>query len=1346
MATRIKSSQIADGAIVAADLHSAIAVSTTSSGTFGSVIVDTITIDAAAIATTANMTLDSGSDIILDADGGNIMLKDDTVWFGNFNHNGNNLAIDAKIADGSIVFRGTDGSTPVTALTLDMSNAGRATFNENVNVGGDLTITGDLTVEGTSVTLNTTALDVEDKNITLNYHASNDTSASADGAGITIQDAVDASTDASILWDATNDKFSVSHSIEVTGTLTSAGPFTVTGTNGNFTIAANGNDIYYGRNGANYHIAGTANGAFNFLTGASSTNRFKIASNGDIGFYEDNNSAGGGTPAIGMHWDYADGRLGIGSSSICTDPQWELVVGSGVTGATNGQIFVDATIDGTGDGITIDGDGRSANNGALFLIIDKDNNIAMDVGTTGNVAIGSSVSATAKLHVKRTDTHSGQRTIYADGTQLSAISTSGTNYLHNVWIENHNFDIDSGVTDSGYRIGLNIEGYHDSNVFEGTLATQKNIWSRNGNNTNGTGTITDSYNLHLDTLSGGGMTITNNWGLYQTGSGTKNYFEGNLGIGVNPTNAKLEVVSASGEVFRADAASGAYRIIANQDDVLLQGDVGIGTLDPKANFQVMGPSSATVPGSGTGAVGGSIFSADLNTYGMHIGSITSGKGYIQQQRTDTETYYDILLQPNGGKVGVGGAEYPTGKLTIANATGTSAPSTITASNTYLHLGGKDYGPNNNGKFMIGFGFTDGTTNTNSPAYIGYEEGSTSGDTYGDLTFYTRSVYTDTAPSERLRIGSGGAIRVADSGSLQKGMWHQHEYNSFSRTLTNTAGAEEWIRLFEFDNPFTGEVSYGVFGNNFEETGIVEIGTSWTSSNLKLNVTRQTYQHVFEEFRLASPSSGANYELWARISIDGTRLAGNPSIRYQVSTLVHNNGSSTDPAGGIVAYRNDQPSSTPPTNRTTTVLTANNVTARKGQLVQTADNGTYSAIFETNSDSQIRLKAPSTAWAGINFMDDTGSENIFYRGSSATFSIGGGGSTTSGKKLHIDGGTTIGSSLDNTTMPTDGLLVETQINIGENPASPDGTNYPRHILHIGGTTTNPSYEQLSMASGSNSGGENATTIRMANVGNDFYLTNNYYNWGTHLFDEANEGQAFFKMLEDGRFSFGGRSSASTSTPSYNAAINGSDGSISAGSSLTMVNGMAKMNVVGNSDTSSEDVELRFIDYDQTTGSGNGLISWYQDVSGVGPQKYAELRCNDDLGWLWYKYDSTNGLTNVASMDLDGNFSAASKSFDIEHPTKEGMRLHHGSLEGPEHGVYIRGKLKDSNVIELPEYWTGLVDEDTITVQLTAIGAKQDLWVESIENNTVNVGGENVNCFYFIQAERKDVDKFDVEYKA
>ena len=120
----------------------------------------------------------------------------------------------------------------------------------------------------------------------------------------------------------------------------------------------------------------------------------------------------------------------------------------------------------------------------------------------------------------------------------------------------------------------------------------------------------------------------------------------------------------------------------------------------------------------------------------------------------------------------------------------------------------------------------------------------------------------------------------------------------------------------------------------------------------------------------------------------------------------------------------------------------------------------------------------------------------------------------------------------------------------------------------------------------------------------------------------------------------------------------------------------------------------------------------------------------------------------TLEVNGSFAATTKSFVIDHPTKEGMKLRYGSLEGPENGVYVRGRLKDSNVIELPDYWTGLVHEDSITVSLTAIGKSQELYVIDINDNKVTVGGgddENINCFYTIFAERKDVEKLKVEYK-
>jgi len=90
-------------------------------------------------------------------------------------------------------------------------------------IAGSLTVTSDLTVSGTTTTLNTATLNVEDKNIVLNY-AAGDTSSTADGAGITIQDAIDASNDATILWSQSNKRFDFSHAISLTNGSATARP------------------------------------------------------------------------------------------------------------------------------------------------------------------------------------------------------------------------------------------------------------------------------------------------------------------------------------------------------------------------------------------------------------------------------------------------------------------------------------------------------------------------------------------------------------------------------------------------------------------------------------------------------------------------------------------------------------------------------------------------------------------------------------------------------------------------------------------------------------------------------------------------------------------------------------------------------------------------------------------------------------------------------------------------------------------------------------------------------------------------------------------------------------------
>jgi hypothetical protein len=125
----------------------------------------------------------------------------------------------------------------------------------------------------------------------------------------------------------------------------------------------------------------------------------------------------------------------------------------------------------------------------------------------------------------------------------------------------------------------------------------------------------------------------------------------------------------------------------------------------------------------------------------------------------------------------------------------------------------------------------------------------------------------------------------------------------------------------------------------------------------------------------------------------------------------------------------------------------------------------------------------------------------------------------------------------------------------------------------------------------------------------------------------------------------------------------------------------------------------------------------------------------------------GVTNPSyKLQVGGSIVGTSKSFLIKHPTKEGKKLLHACIEGPENGVYYRGK-STSNIIEMPDYWIGLVHIDSMTVDITAIGPNQDIYVDSIsDDGDVTIGSNTdapLNYFYVIYGERKDIGKLETE---
>lgn len=109
------------------------------------------------------ITLNASGDIVLDAGGADIRLKDDGTQFGRFANSSSNLVVASSISDEDILFQGSDGGATITALTLDMSEAGAATFNDKITAVGtssfvNINASGNVDIDGTA---NLDAVDID---------------------------------------------------------------------------------------------------------------------------------------------------------------------------------------------------------------------------------------------------------------------------------------------------------------------------------------------------------------------------------------------------------------------------------------------------------------------------------------------------------------------------------------------------------------------------------------------------------------------------------------------------------------------------------------------------------------------------------------------------------------------------------------------------------------------------------------------------------------------------------------------------------------------------------------------------------------------------------------------------------------------------------------------------------------------------------------------------------------------------------------------------------------------------------------------------------------------------------
>ena len=306
----------------------------------------------------------------------------------------------------------------------------------NIAATGNLTVSGNLTVQGTTTTVNSTTLDVVDKNLTLNYHASNDTSGNANGAGITIQDAVNSTTDATLLWVAATDKFAFSHGITTP------------------TVVASGTNIL---SGLTYPTSDGSSGQA-LVTDGSGNLSFSSISAGGNAF---------GTIAVS------------GQSNIAADSNSDtltIVAGSNITLSSNAGTDT-LTIAASGGEVTVQDEGSALSTAATTLNFVGSGVTASGTGATKTITIAGTGSVSEAF---KTIAVSGSSDIVADSATdtLTLVAGSGMTISNNASSDTITFASSggSGASQSAlykeyvYTPGSNTSTFSGSDANGATLS------------------------------------------------------------------------------------------------------------------------------------------------------------------------------------------------------------------------------------------------------------------------------------------------------------------------------------------------------------------------------------------------------------------------------------------------------------------------------------------------------------------------------------------------------------------------------------------------------------------------------------------------------------------------------------------------------------------------------------------------------------------------------------------------------------------------------------------------------------------------------------------------------------
>ena len=615
-------------------------------------------------------------------------------------------------------------------ITNDLTVSNDATVSGDLTVSTNAVIAGDLTVNGTTTTINTETLDVKDKNITLNYGG--DTT-SADGAGITIEDAVSAGTDATILWDGSTDTFDFSHAIDVTGT--------ITGDN-NLSIQ---NSSAYG----SIEVGGVSGGFIDIKSPFSDDYDLRLIAEGDGGVI-----------------NVASGELTIqraGSAKLATTSTGIAVTGN-ATFADNGKAIFGAGSDlqiyhtGSQNYIEDAGTGNLnfKSNGNNFNFLDGSDNVVMQIDIDSETTLYHNTNAklattSTGVDVTGTVTTDGLTVATTQGNITIPTSTSslnfdraGSNYIR-ATDATGSFTFITGASDfTTQRLKLLSNG--DVAFYEDTGTTEKFFWDASAERL-GIGTTSPARDLHI--------VQNDDWAQVRLEGNSSGGAEIMMGDGTTESKGRIQYVNAS-NYMRFDTNQ-AERMRINS-----AGNVGIGTSSPAKTLHISAGVNAspttfrientdTTIDTGQEANAIEFYTNDASTNGTGVSAKIAqvadnpGNQYDLAFSTYNTALAEAMRITNEGDVGIGTSS-PTNKLHVLNA-GTTAVSNAIANSGVIIDGGS-------GNAALNLISPDTSAN-----YINFGDSTDSNNGRIIYNHNNNAMTFDTSASERMRIDSSGNVGI-----------------------------------------------------------------------------------------------------------------------------------------------------------------------------------------------------------------------------------------------------------------------------------------------------------------------------------------------------------------------------------------------------------------------------------------------------------------------------------------------------------------------------------------------------------------------------------------------------------